>query len=132
CWLVQTEDYAGRDALFTSDYVYFSSISSSWLMHAERYVSVMIDRFALDHSHRIAEVAANDGYLLQFVRARGVPCYGIEPTASTAAVARARGLDIVQEFFGAALGARLADEGRQCDLIAANNVLAHVPDINDF
>lgn len=132
CWLVQTEDYAGRDALFTSDYVYLSSISSSWLTHAERYVSAMVDRFALDDSHRIAEVAANDGYLLQFVQARGIPCYGIEPTASTAAVARARGIDIVQEFFGAALGARLADEGRQCDLIAANNVLAHVPDVNDF
>jgi SAM-dependent methyltransferase len=132
CWLVQTEDYAGREAVFTDDYVYFSSISSSWVAHAERYVEQMVERFSLGSGHRVAEVAANDGYLLQFVQARGIPCYGIEPTHSTAEAARARGLEIVGEFFGVALARRLAGEGRQCDLIVANNVLAHVPDINDF
>lgn len=132
CWLVQTEDYAGRDAIFTDDYVYFSSISTSWVAHAQQYVEMMVRRFSLGAGHRMAEVAANDGYLLQFVKAAGVPCYGIEPTRSTAAAARARGLEIVAEFFGTALAERLAAEGRQCDVLAANNVLAHVPDINDF
>ena len=132
CWLVQTEDYAGREAIFTDDYVYFSSISTSWVAHARRYVEAMCERFALGPSHRVVEVAANDGYLLQFVQARGVPCYGIEPTRSTADAARARGLEIVGEFFGAELGDRLARSGRAADLLVANNVLAHVPDIDDF
>lgn len=132
CWLVQTEDYAGRDAIFTDDYVYFSSISTSWVAHARSYVETVCDRFGLGPSHRIVEVAANDGYLLQFVQARGVPCYGIEPTRSTADAARARGLEIVGEFFGTELAIRLAHEGRSADLMVANNVLAHVPDINDF
>lgn len=132
CWLVQTEDYTGREAVFTDDYAYFSSISSSWVSHARRYVDGMVDRLSLDSRHRVVEVAANDGYLLQFVQARGIECYGIEPTRSTAEAARARGLDIVGEFFGTALAARLVEEGRAADLIAANNVLAHVPDINDF
>jgi hypothetical protein len=132
CWLVQTEDYAGRETIFTNDYVYFSSVSSSWVAHARQYVEAMIGRFGLGDGHRVAEIAANDGYLLQFVKAHGIPCYGIEPTHSTAEAARARGLDVVEEFFGSSLATRLAAEGRACDLIAANNVLAHVPDINDF
>lgn len=132
CWLVQTEDHAGREALFTADYAYFSSFSTSWLAHAERYVAAMIARFGLGLESVVAEVAANDGYLLQYVKAAGIPCYGIEPTESTAAAARARGIEIVPAFFGRALGRDLAAEGRQADLIAANNVLAHVPDINDF
>jgi SAM-dependent methyltransferase len=132
CWLVQTDDYAGRESIFTSDYVYFSSISSSWVAHAKQYVEQVIERFALGARHRVAEVAANDGYLLQFVQARGIPCYGIEPTQSTADAARARGLEIVGDFFGVAVATRLVEEGRCCDLIVANNVLAHVPDINDF
>jgi SAM-dependent methyltransferase len=132
CWLVQTEDHAGREALFTDDYAYFSSFSASWLAHAEAYVDAMAERFALDPAATVVEVAANDGYLLQYVRARGIPCYGIEPTASTADAARAKGIQIVERFFGLALADELADEGRQADLIAANNVLAHVPDINDF
>ena len=132
CWLVQTDDYAGRDSVFTNDYIYFSSISSSWVAHAKQYVEQMLERFGLGADHRVAEVAANDGYLLQFVKARGIPCFGIEPTDSTAKAARARGLEIVSEFFGSALAERLAAQGLGCDLIAANNVLAHVPDINDF
>ncbi|CAN1545584.1 Methyltransferase domain containing protein [Rhabdaerophilaceae bacterium] len=132
CWLVQTEDHAGREALFTEDYAYFSSFSSSWLKHSETYVNQMISRFGLNNTSCVVEVAANDGYLLQYVRAAGIPCYGIEPTTSTADAARAKGIDIIEEFFGVALGESLAAEGRQADLTAANNVLAHVPDINDF
>ena len=132
CWLVQTEDHAGRESLFAHDYAYFSSFATSWLAHAERYVADMVLRYGLCSSSRVAEVAANDGYLLQYVAARSIPCYGIEPTASTAAAARAKGIDIVAEFFGVELAKQLAGEDRQADLIVANNVLAHVPDINDF
>lgn len=132
CWLVQTEDHAGREALFTEDYAYFSSFSSSWLTHAERYVRTMIQRFGLNTASRVVEIAANDGYLLQYVQASGIPCYGVEPTAGTAAAARAKGIEIVERFFGVELADELAGSGRQADLIAANNVLAHVPDINDF
>jgi SAM-dependent methyltransferase len=132
CWLVQTEDHAGREALFTDDYAYFSSFSSSWLAHAYAYVAAMQTRFALNADSRVVEVASNDGYLLQYVQAAGVPCYGIEPTASTAAAAKAKGLTVVERFFGVELAQELAAQGQQADLTAANNVLAHVPDINDF
>lgn len=132
CWLVQTEDHAGREQLFDADYAYFSSYSSSWLAHARRYVEAMRARLALDAGACVVEVAANDGYLLQYVAEAGIPCYGIEPTASTAAAARARGIEIVERFFGRALARELAAAGRRADLVAANNVLAHVPDINDF
>ncbi|TXI73710.1 MAG: methyltransferase domain-containing protein [Limnohabitans sp.] len=132
CWLVQTEDHAGREALFTDDYAYFSSFSSSWLAHAQTYVQDMRKRLNLQAGSCVAEVAANDGYLLQYVRAAGIPCYGIEPTASTAAAARAKGIEVVEKFFGVALADELARTGRHADLMAANNVLAHVPDINDF
>lgn len=132
CWLVQTEDHAGREALFTDDYAYFSSFSSSWLAHSRRYVDAMIGRFGLGKDSMVAEIAANDGYLLQYVKDAGIPCYGVEPTASTAQAARDRGIDIVQRFFGVELGDELTESGRAADLIAANNVLAHVPDINDF
>tara|TARA_R110002012_G_scaffold35788_3_gene101768 strand:+ start:34276 stop:35508 length:1233 start_codon:yes stop_codon:yes gene_type:complete len=132
CWLTQTEDFADREEFFSGDYAYFSSFSKTWLDHARAYVETMRERFDLGPDSLVAEVAANDGYLLQYVRELGIPCYGIEPTRSTAEAARARGIEIVEEFFGQELGSRLAAEGRQADLIAANNVLAHVPDINDF
>ena len=132
CWLVQTEDHAGREALFTDDYAYFSSFSSSWLAHSQAYVAAMRTRFALTSRSLVSEVAANDGYLLQYVQQADIPCYGIEPTASTAAAARSKGIDIVENFFGVALATELSAQGRQVDLVAANNVLAHVPDINDF
>jgi 2-polyprenyl-3-methyl-5-hydroxy-6-metoxy-1,4-benzoquinol methylase len=132
CWLVQTEDYAGRDALFTNDYAYFSSFSTSWLEHARRYVAAMIPRLGLNAGRLVVEVAANDGYLLQYVQEANIPCYGIEPTASTARAARAKGIEIVERFFGRALAEELRQAGRQADLMVANNVLAHVPDINDF
>jgi SAM-dependent methyltransferase len=132
CWLVQTEDYAHVAELFARDYAYFSSFSSSWLAHAERYVARMVNRFGLGPESSVIEVASNDGYLLQYVRGRGIPCLGIEPTHSTAQSARDKGLEVIEEFFGQTLGEKLAQTGRAADLIAANNVLAHVPDINDF
>ncbi|MDX5373850.1 MAG: class I SAM-dependent methyltransferase [Pseudomonadaceae bacterium] len=132
CWLVQTEDYRTADSLFDADYAYFSSFSSSWLAHAERYVASMTERFGLNAQSRVVEIAANDGYLLQYVARRGIPCLGIEPTASTARAARDKGLEIRELFFGEAVGRQLAEEGWSADLMAANNVLAHVPDINDF
>lgn len=132
CWLVQTEDHAGREALFTHDYAYFSSYSSSWLAHARAYVYSATERLGLNADSQVVEVASNDGYLLQYVQAAGIPCYGIEPTASTAAAARAKGLEVMERFFGVALAQELRAQGRSADLIVANNVLAHVPDINDF
>jgi len=132
CWLVQTEDFAQADELFDADYAYFSAFSSSWLAHSERYVTYMAQRFILNEQSHVVEIAANDGYLLQYVKACGIPCTGIEPTASTAGAARAKGIDIVEEFFGVNLARQLVAEGKQADLTVANNVLAHVPDINDF
>lgn len=132
CWLVQTEDFAQADDLFDADYAYFSAFSSSWLAHIERYVQEMTQRFLLNEQSHVVEVAANDGYLLQYVKARGIPCTGIEPTASTASAARKKGIDIIEEFFGVNLANQLVAKGLQADLTVANNVLAHVPDINDF
>ena len=132
CWLVQTEDYRSADSLFDADYAYFSSYSSSWLEHAQRYVAQMVERFGLNAQSRVVEIAANDGYLLQYVAQRGIPCLGVEPTASTARAAREKGLQIRELFFGEETATALAAEGWSADLIAANNVLAHVPDINDF
>ena len=132
CWLVQTQDYAHHAELFASDYAYFSSFSESWLRHSKAYVDTMAARFGLGPPSHVVEVACNDGYLLQYVRARGIPCLGIEPTTSTAQAARDKGIEVREEFFGRAMAQRLVAEGRAADLTAANNVLAHVPDINDF
>ena len=132
CWLVQTEDYAGAEELFDADYAYFSSFSTSWLKHAEQYVADMTNRFNLNSKSNVVEVAANDGYLLQYVKVKGIPCLGVEPTASTAAAAKEKGLEIVEEFFGVELADKLVTMGKQADLTVANNVLAHVPNINDF
>lgn len=132
CWLVQTEDYTRADSLFDAEYAYFSSFSSTWLAHAERYVAEMVERFDLNADSRVVEIAANDGYLLQYVAARGIPCLGVEPTRSTAQAAREKGLEIREVFFGRDSAAQLKSEGWGADLMAANNVLAHVPDINDF
>ena len=132
CWLVQTEDYAGAEELFDAEYAYFSSFSDTWLQHAETYVTDMIRRFKLNKTSNVIEVAANDGYLLQYVKAKGIPCLGVEPTTSTAAAAREKDIIIIEEFFGPQLADKLIAEGKQADLIVANNVLAHVPDINSF
>lgn len=132
CWLVQTEDYACADELFRNDYAYFSSTSSTWLEHAKFYFEAMRQRLRLDKKSFVIEIAANDGYLLKNFVAASIPCLGIEPTASTAAAAEKLGIPVLREFFGEALGKRLAAEGKQADLIVGNNVYAHVPDINDF
>ncbi len=132
CWLVQTEDYAGAGELFSADYAYFSSFSSTWLNHAEQYVADMSQRFALTNKSYVVEVAANDGYLLRYMQASGIPCLGIEPTTSTANAARAKGIEVIEEFFGVKLARQLVAQDKQADLTTANNVLAHVPDINDF
>ena len=132
CWLVQTEDYAAADELFSADYAYFSSTSSGWLAHAARYAHDMIARFELGRNSFVIEVACNDGYLLKNFVAAGIPCLGIEPTASTAAAAEQLGIPVRRKFFGEGLGRQLAGAGQQADLIAGNNVYAHVPDINDF
>ena len=132
CWLVQAESYSRAAELFNEEYAYFSSFSTEWLEHSKRYVDEMIARFGLDSSSTVVEVAANDGYLLQFVKEKSIGCYGIEPTASTANVARQKSLEIVQDFLNTSLAQRLLKQGRTADLVVANNVLAHVPDINDF
>ena len=132
CWLVQTEDYAQADELFNVDYAYFSSTSQSWLRHAKQYAQEMCERLALGSSSFVIEVASNDGYLLKNFVEMGVPCLGIEPTASTAQAAEALGIPVRREFFGEALALQLAAQGHQADLIIGNNVYAHVPDINDF
>ena len=132
CWLVQTQDYAHHADLFASDYAYFSSYSQSWLAHSKAYVDMVAQRYALGADSLVIEVACNDGYLLQYVKARGIACLGIEPTASTAQAARDKGIEVREEFFGRAMATQLVADGRAADLTAANNVLAHVPDINDF
>ncbi len=132
CWLVQVPAHAAADALFTADYAYFSSVSQSWVAHAQSYVEAMVARFGLGAQSFAVEVASNDGYLLQFVAGRGIPCLGIEPTAATAAAAREKGIETEEVFLGEATGRAIASARRKADLVAANNVLAHVPDINDF
>lgn len=132
CWLVQTEDYAQADELFDSEYAYFSSTSTGWLKHAKEYAEKMTKALGLNEKSFVIEVASNDGYLLKNFVEKKIPCLGIEPTASTAKAAEALGIPVLQEFFGERLGNRLSQEGLQADLIAGNNVYAHVPDINDF
>lgn len=132
CWLVQTEDYASFDELFDSEYAYFSSVSASWLEHSKNYSDKMIRCFDLSEKSMVVEVASNDGYLLQFFKGSGIPCIGVEPTKSTAEAARKRGIEVITEFFGTELAIKLSGNGLRADLLIANNVLAHVPDINDF
>ncbi len=132
CWLVQTEDYAQADQLFSPEYAYFSSTSSGWLAHAKRYAEKMTRELGLNAQSLVIEVASNDGYLLKNFVAAGIPCLGIEPTDSTAAAAEQLGVPVLREFFGEALGQQLTAKAQQADLIAGNNVYAHVPDINDF
>lgn len=132
CYLCQTEDFVASDFMFNEKYAYFSSFSSTWLEHAKRYVDYAAERFGLTTDSHVLEVAANDGYLLRYVKERDIPCIGIEPTKSTAAAARAKGITVIEEFFGESLARDLKDRGLLSDLIAANNVLAHVPDVNDF
>ena len=132
CKLVQIEDVASREEHFHGDYTYFSSFSTTWLAHARAYSEMMTKRFALGPASLVVEVASNDGYLLQYFKALGVPVQGVDPAENCAEAARERGVPTLTRFFGAELAAELRAEGRTADLIVANNVLAHVPDINDF
>lgn len=132
CWLVQTEDYTNAEALFTSDYAYFSSTSTGWLNHAKNYVDKIIKKLSLDKDSLVIEIASNDGYLLKNFLVKNIPCLGIEPTASTAKAAQKLGIRVLRKFFGENLSRQLANKGKKADLIIGNNVYAHVPDINDF
>jgi SAM-dependent methyltransferase len=132
CFLVQVDDVVPAEAIFDEGYAYFSSYSASWVEHAKRYAETMIERLGLGPDSLVVEIASNDGYLLQHFVARDIPVLGIEPTANTAEAARARGVPTEVLFFGDATGCGLAARGVRADLMAANNVLAHVPDIGDF
>ncbi|HEV8504116.1 MAG TPA: class I SAM-dependent methyltransferase [Chitinophagaceae bacterium] len=133
CFLVQVDEYKKSDAIFNSEYVYFSSYSTTWLEHAKRYTEMMIERFGFNSSSQVIEVASNDGYLLQYFKERDIPVMGIEPTANTAEVAMGKGIKTIIEFFGTELADRLANHWEvKADLLLGNNVLAHVPDIVDF
>jgi len=132
CFLVQVDEYKKSDAIFNSEYVYYSSFSTSWLAHAKKYVDIMTDRFNLNNNSQVIEIASNDGYLLQYFKEKNIPVLGIEPTGNTAKVAEEKGIESVVEFFGVRLAETLVGKEIQADLLLGNNVLAHVPDINDF
>lgn len=132
CWLAQTEDFTRADELFTEDYAYFSSTSSSWLEHARQFSDDVIQKRQLGADNFVVEIASNDGYLLRNFVAAGIPCLGVEPTKATALVAQQSGIDVVSDFFGVSLAKLIKQQYSKADLIIANNVLAHVPDINDF
>jgi SAM-dependent methyltransferase len=131
CLLVQLEEFVAAEDIFT-EYAYFSSYSDSWVAHARAYVEMAIERFGLDADSLIIEVASNDGYLLRHVVERGIPALGIEPAANVAVAARELGIETIVRFFGREAAADLVAEGRRADLLVANNVMAHVPDLNDF
>jgi 2-polyprenyl-3-methyl-5-hydroxy-6-metoxy-1,4-benzoquinol methylase len=132
CRLVQVDEVQSHAELFAADYVYHSSFSRSWLAHAKRYVEQAAARLNLGRGSLVMEIASNDGYLLQYVAARGIPCVGIEPTSGTAAVARQKGIETLERFFDRDFAAEFVRDRGAADLIVANNVLAHVPDINNF
>jgi len=132
CFLVQLDEYKKASEIFDESYAYFSSFSTSWLEHSKKYVEMMCARFGINEDSQVIEIASNDGYLLQYFKEKNVPVFGVEPTLSTAAAARKKGIETLTEFFGVALAERLRSENRQADLVLGNNVLAHVPDINDF
>jgi SAM-dependent methyltransferase len=131
-FLVQVDEYKRHDDIFTSDYVYYSSYSKSLLAHSKEYVEMMIERFKFNSKSQVVEIASNDGYLLQYFKEKDIPVLGIEPTAGTAAISRNKGIENWVEFFGVELATKMKQEGRMADLLLGNNVLAHVPNINDF
>lgn len=131
-FLVQIAEYKKAEEIFHADYVYHSSYSTTWLSHVSDYVNKVVERFSLDKNSFVVELASNDGYLLQYVKAKGIPCLGVEPSASVAAVAGERGIDTAVEFFGVEFAGKFKQQGKRADLVVANNVLAHVPDLNDF
>ena len=132
CFLVQVDEYKKSDAIFDSNYVYFSSYSKSWLAHAKKYADEMTERFHFNAASKIIEIASNDGYLLQYFKEKNISVLGIEPTANTAKVALAKGIESMIDFFGTKLATKLVGNNIKADLLLGNNVLAHVPDIIDF
>jgi SAM-dependent methyltransferase len=132
CFLVQIDEYKKASEIFDKNYAYYSSISRSWLKHSRRYTEKMINEFGINKDSFVIEIASNDGYLLQYFKEKQIKVLGIEPTASTAKIAKEKGIDTLVEFFGTELAKRLKNERKQADLVLGNNVLAHVPDINDF
>ncbi len=132
CRLVQTQDFTDAEELFSADYAYFSGFAETWVAHCRRYASDVTQRFSLGERSFVVEVASNDGTLLDCFKRQGIPCLGIEPTASTASAARLLGLDVREEFLTSATAEVLRSEGVAADLVVANNVVAHVPDIDDF
>jgi len=132
CFLVQIDEYKKSEAIFNNNYAYFSSYSSTWLTHAEKYSAMMIKRFGIDRNSKVVELASNDGYLLQYFKQKNIPILGIEPTANTADVAIKKGIETIIDFFGVRLAKELIKKNIYADLLLGNNVLAHVPDIVDF
>jgi 2-polyprenyl-3-methyl-5-hydroxy-6-metoxy-1,4-benzoquinol methylase len=132
CLLVQLEEFEHPSQIFNEEYAYFSSYSSSWLAHSQQYVTAMVDRWQLTAHSQVVEIASNDGYLLQYFQAQGIPVLGIEPAANVAAVAQAKGIESLVQFFSVATAQQLVAQGKQADLLLGNNVLAHVPNLNDF
>ena len=133
CLLVQIEDFESPEHIFgDGDYAYFSSFSDSWLRHAEAYTDLMVERFGFDANNQVIEIASNDGYLLQYFHQKGIPVLGVEPAANTAKVAQEKGIPCIVKFFGVQTAQELVADGKQADLLLGNNVLAHVPDLNDF
>jgi len=132
CWLVQTDEHKKSEEIFNNEYAYFSSFSSSWIEHSQDFVTMIIQKLHLQKSSLVVEIASNDGYLLQFFKKKNIPCFGIEPSASTANAAGDKGIETIQEFFTTSLAKKLVLQGRKADLIIGNNVLAHVPDLKGF
>jgi 2-polyprenyl-3-methyl-5-hydroxy-6-metoxy-1,4-benzoquinol methylase len=132
CYLVQIGEFKKVTDIFSDEYVYFSSVSISWLNHAKEYVKTITERLKLSSDSLVVEIASNDGYLLQYIQEAEIPCLGIEPTANTAAIAKTKGIPVIENFFGSELAEKLKNDGKQADLLLGNNVLAHVPDMNDF
>ncbi|EKQ67875.1 methyltransferase family protein [Leptolyngbyaceae cyanobacterium JSC-12] len=131
CFLVQLEAYVSPEHIFT-EYAYFSSYADTWLQHCKAYTDLVVERFHLNSQSQVVELASNDGYLLQYFVEKGIPVLGVEPATNIAKVAIEKGIPTVNEFFGQKCARKLVQQGKQADLIAANNVLAHVPDLNDF
>lgn len=132
CLLVQIDEYMKTENIFDNSYAYYSSYSKSWLAHSKKYAHMMTERFSLNKKSRVIELASNDGYLLQYFKELGIPVLGVEPTGNTAEVAVKKGIETIVDFFGVKLANKMTTDGIEADIIAGNNVLAHVPDLNDF
>ena len=132
CWLAQIDESVSHSEIFDKDYSYFSSYSKSWLSHCEKYVEMITKRLGLNENSLVLEIASNDGYLLEFFKKRGINCLGVEPTNSTAEICKQKGINTIVDFFGEKLATNISKQNGRMDLIIGNNVLAHVPNINDF